>query len=104
MLFVRFDEKDIIKGQKSFNHFNNEELSGICCFAIEDEDNWKYEVRMIADRNSNYVKFANYKFVLFEGSYLEDNFNYEGVIANVDSIIEKGELSFNEFGHTIKTK
>lgn len=106
MKFVRFDNSTVTKGQRSFNHFTNEELNGICCFMIdedmEEEMGVNYCVRKIAEADSTYAEYYNGEFVVFEGSYIEDNFNGVGVIAEVYEVISKGTLVHTEYGYTIK--
>lgn len=104
MLFVRFDKNEIKNGQKSFNHFSGEELSGLCAFKIENEENYLIDVRNIADKNSNYVDFAEGSFIVFEGSLIEDNFNGVGVIVDFYEKKDSGKLITSEYGYKITRK
>ncbi len=101
--FLRFSETEPTQNEISYNGFNGTQLNGLCCFELDENDSIYVQVRNFAKNYSNYVKNSNGVCFVFEGEFLENNFNNEGVISSYSSTIEKLELVFNDqSGYFIK--
>lgn len=99
-MFVRFTAHETQKGYKSFNGFTGEELKGVCCFQVTENELY-LQIRKIADKNANYVELANCRFEIFYGNLIEKNFNNEGVVAEFCELIEEGFVKSTEFGYKV---
>lgn len=101
MYYIRFtDNKEV---RKSLNHFTGEELKGVCCYQLGDVEcnGLHYEIRQNVD--PTYQKYYDGRFIVFTGRYIEDNFNSEGVVVEIDEIVANGIVGSNEFGWTIES-
>lgn len=101
MLFIRFTETEPTKTEISYNSFNNTKLKGICCFQLDEKESIYLQARNIADKFSNYVENSNGVAFVFEGEFIENNFNNEGVIAKFDNTIEKLQLVKSQLGYKV---
>jgi hypothetical protein len=99
--YLRFTEIEPTQNEISYNGFNNTELKGICCFELNDEESLYFQSRKIAEKYSNYVKNSNGIAFIFQGKFIEENFNNEGVIAKYNNTIEKIQLIHTEHGYKI---
>lgn len=101
MLFIRFTQTEPTQSEISYNSFNNTPLKGICCFELDENESIYLQARKIADKFSNYVDNSNGQAFVFEGDYIETNFNNEGVIAKYENTVEKLQLVASQYGYKV---